>query len=506
MGKTPKKAAPGGDERNLYDRRLKSTTAASISETSLAESQRETENSNRANVSGIQKRAYGNAGTAKNLKLGNLPKRLSKRPGNTNKKLISTAKGLQEYYTDMKPESVETENTISISLPKTDAVNDCTEDKEIIQNKQETIGQGKEEDILDKHGINLEDVHNESGKVTTDKIVLSNSSVPVENSNLEHKNGNIDLHENGRVENDQEEEADMNISLALEENSSKSNEQLSNNDTSESKQKGESKDQESENVELRCQSDNTAEDDIQSCSVDIVESTTCELTENSDPLTQTEDESNQLKFNKEADNNESFICYNSSVMLRDVQIKLSDCLKDNSKLFDESNADLNTPSQLTKDASFGKSIRNISCRRSLNRMRHVTMRENRISPNSSLFVNTSGMSLPDELGESKILHYRSGLNDSLSSNGSSLDKKRKLKLDDSVSAKKRKTDTESGLLNASISYLKSFRMPIQVPAPSFGIYKLSPSRLYNTNKPSEESNTEVITENPPEGRKWCIIM
>jgi len=48
MGKTPKKAAPGGDERNLYVRRLKATTAPSrASESSLPERQREYENSNR---------------------------------------------------------------------------------------------------------------------------------------------------------------------------------------------------------------------------------------------------------------------------------------------------------------------------------------------------------------------------------------------------------------------------------------------------------------------------
>lgn len=48
MGKTPKKAAPGGDERNLYVRRIKATTASSKnSESILPEGQRESENSNR---------------------------------------------------------------------------------------------------------------------------------------------------------------------------------------------------------------------------------------------------------------------------------------------------------------------------------------------------------------------------------------------------------------------------------------------------------------------------
>lgn len=48
MGKTPKKAAPGGDERNLYVRRFKATTAPSrASESSLPERQRESEISNR---------------------------------------------------------------------------------------------------------------------------------------------------------------------------------------------------------------------------------------------------------------------------------------------------------------------------------------------------------------------------------------------------------------------------------------------------------------------------
>lgn len=48
MGKTPKKATPGGDERNLYNRRLKATTAPpNPSETSLHKRQRESKIPNR---------------------------------------------------------------------------------------------------------------------------------------------------------------------------------------------------------------------------------------------------------------------------------------------------------------------------------------------------------------------------------------------------------------------------------------------------------------------------
>jgi len=242
----------------------------------------------------------------------------------------------------------------------------------------------------------------------------------------------------------------------------------------------------------------------ESCSVDIVESTTSEVSETLQSIIQSDTQKDKEKID-DSINDASFISYDSSIMLKDVQIRLNDCLKDNSKLYDVSN--MEGMSNQLRDMSFGKTLRNISGRHSIGRMRHITFREKRISPNSSLFVNTSTMSMPQDEGtESKVLHYgNSLLSDSFSTNGSPLDRKRKIETESWNSAKKQKTNEESSILNTSINLLKSLRIPsMQVSTPKATSYKFESTKLDISGIKNDDNK---ITAEPTEStKKWCVIM
>ncbi|XP_011645584.1 uncharacterized protein LOC105432458 isoform X2 [Pogonomyrmex barbatus] len=245
--------------------------------------------------------------------------------------------------------------------------------------------------------------------------------------------------------------------------------------------------------------------DNESYSVDIVESTTSEVSETSESIIQSDIQKDKERID-DAINDASFISYDSSIMLKDVKIRLNDCLKDNSKLYDTSNME-GMPSHLLKDMSFGKTLRSISGRHSIGRMRHVTLRERRISPNSSLFVNTSTMSIPQDEGTegSKFLHYGSGLlSDSFSTNGSPLDRKRKIELENWSSTKKQKTDEESSLLNTSLNLLKGLRLPMQVSTPKATSYKFESNKLDISGIKNDDN--KMMAEPTESTKKWCVIM
>ncbi|XP_012222785.1 myb-like protein X isoform X2 [Linepithema humile] len=245
----------------------------------------------------------------------------------------------------------------------------------------------------------------------------------------------------------------------------------------------------------------TPQTDSESYSVDIVESTTCEVSETSESVSQSDTQKDKEKIDDNLNNDASFVSYDSSIMLKDVQIRLNDCLKDNSKLFDE-NAEV-TPNHL-KDMSFGKTLRNISGRHSIGRMRHITLRDRRISPNSSLFVNTSTASIPHDEGTgSKVLHYNSDLlSDSFPTNGSPLDRKRKIETENLGSVKKQKTEGESSLLSTSIGLLRGFRN-IQVSTPKVTTYKFESKLDISGIKDDDNKITAETTEST---KKWCVIM
>lgn len=235
-------------------------------------------------------------------------------------------------------------------------------------------------------------------------------------------------------------------------------------------------------------------------SVEIVESTTSEVSETSESVVQ----SNIPKGREKVDetlNDASFISYDSSIMLKDVQVKLNDCLKDNSKLFDVSNVE-ETPSQLLKE-SFGMTLRNISGRHSISRMRHLGFHEKRISPNSSLFVNTSTISIPQD-EEAKVLQYSSALSESLPTNGSSLDRKRKTDTLIWSSTKKQKTEVASGLLSTPMSLLRGLHRPIQVSTPNVTPYKYESTKLDISGM--KDDDNKITAESTESTKKWCVIM
>lgn len=226
----------------------------------------------------------------------------------------------------------------------------------------------------------------------------------------------------------------------------------------------------------------------------IVESTTSEIPDSEQPS----DAKEKDKLNEPGTLETPCVSYDSSITLKNIQIKLNDCLKDNSKSSEENNEQ--SAESLYKDLSFGKTLRTISGRRSLSRLRHVTLREhNRLSPNSSLFVNTSTMSQDDDF---KVLRHRTGLSDSVSSNGTPAERKRKLCIEESNSSKKLKTESESSFFNSSLELLKSFRRPIQVSTPNIEGYKFQTEKL---NLGKDNTNVDIKLNDSQNG-KWCSVM
>lgn len=242
------------------------------------------------------------------------------------------------------------------------------------------------------------------------------------------------------------------------------------------------------------------------CSVEVVESTTSEVSEASESV-QTESDRAISKevLNQVSNKDLSFVSFDASIMLKDVQVRLNDCLKDNSHLFEVTDEERSMSEPLCRDSSFGRTLRNISGRHSINRMRHVTVRS-RLSPNSSLYVNMSSASLPDEDGrDHKILRHKGGLSGTPTCNGTPAERKRKLEPEACREAKKIKTDSESSLLDTSIGILQGLRRPIQVSTPNVGGYKFKADKL-DVSEISTNDNKAAVQEQPGIVKKWCSIM
>ncbi|KYN39511.1 hypothetical protein ALC56_06004 [Trachymyrmex septentrionalis] len=489
MGKTPKKAAPGGDERNLYVRRLKATTAPSrASESSLPERQREYENSNRLKLTGIQKRVL--PGPGKSFKSKLRPPTKIEHQTKQHKILL---KNPEIKSTDMQPGSEEAEVKLNVSIQKENVTEENGNNK-AVETEKSAMSKEHIDHTYEKISSDLQ-----TTKTIQEVLVADNKTIPEEKEVLL-----IDVD----TETKEEQEAN-DIKLIYEaESISLSNgkeilddKQPKDNGQGEKLLTEEIKNDINETEETQSEAPTNNE----SCSVDIVESTTSELSETSESIIQ----SNIQKDKESIDdtiNDPSFISYDSSIMLKDVKIKLNDCLKDNSKLYDVSNTE-GISNQLSKDQSFGRTLRNISGRHSIGRMRHVTLRENRISPNSSLFVNTSTMSMPQDEGiESKILPYGTGLlSDTFSTNGSPLDRKRRIETGNWSSAKKQKTDEESSIFNTSINLLKGLRIPsMQVSTPKATPYKFESTKLDISGIKNDDN--KMIAEPIESTKKWCVIM
>uniref|UniRef100_A0A6V7J8X0 Uncharacterized protein n=1 Tax=Bracon brevicornis TaxID=1563983 RepID=A0A6V7J8X0_9HYME len=177
----------------------------------------------------------------------------------------------------------------------------------------------------------------------------------------------------------------------------------------------------------------------------------------------------------------SFINYDASIMLKDVQIKLNDCLKDNSKLMDVTDPNASA-TETFKDLSFGRTLRNISGRASLGRARYERHRQ--LTLNDSLFVNTS---FTQGDGTTSFA-------DSPRRNGTPL--KRKLTSETDEPVKKPKQE-ETSIFNTSIEYIKNLRRPVQVSTP-----KPKGCELNLDEKPNEDFKVEVEAE----PKKWCVVM
>ncbi|XP_018363178.1 PREDICTED: putative leucine-rich repeat-containing protein DDB_G0290503 [Trachymyrmex cornetzi] len=492
MGKTPKKAAPGGDERNLYVRRLKATTAPSrASESSLPERHREYENSNRLKLAGIQKKVL--PGPGKNFKSKLRPPTKIEHQTKQHKILL---KNLEIKNTDMQPGSEEAEVKLNVSFQKENVTEENGNNK-AAETEKSAMSKEHIDHTYEKISSELQ-----TTKTIEEVLVVDSKTVPQEEEViLEH----VD------TETKEEQEAnDIKLIYEAESISLSNGKEILDDKQPKDNGQGEellSAPEEMKNdINEKEETQSEVPTNNESCSVDIVESTTSELSETSESIIQ----SNIQKDKESIDdtiNDPSFISYDSSIMLKDVKIRLNDCLKDNSKLYDVSNTE-GIPNQLSRDQSFGRTLRNISGRHSIGRMRHVTLRENRISPNSSLFVNTSTMSMPQDEGiESKVLPYGAGLlSDTFSTNGSPLDRKRRIDTENWSSAKKQKTDEESSsIFNTSINLLKGLRIPsMQVSTPKATPYKFDSTKLDISGIKNDDNK---MTAEPIEStKKWCVIM
>lgn len=498
MGKTPKKAAPGGDERNLYVRRLKATTAPSrASESSfLPERQRESEISNRPKLTGIQKRIPTGSGKNPKSKL-----RTSAKVGlsQTAKQLKLPMRNPEAKTTDnMQPELEEAEVKLNVSVQK----ENVKEEKSSINKTTQSV----EEPVIDKEHIDHNVVEQTSSKPQTSTNIVD-EIVPLAEAEIILLEGEGDLLDNisntETKELEEQEENDMELKLQAEQSPTKEEEGKSDDKQMDDVKEDELlivQDELKNGVKEKEEIQKGVQLDTESYSVDIVESTTSEVLETSESVNQNDTQRNKEKID-DTNNDASFISYDSSIMLKDVQIRLNDCLKDNTKLFDVSNAG-GSSSQLPKDASFGETLRNISGRHSISRMRHVTLRERRISPNSSLFVNTSTTSIPQNEGtESKVLRY--GLSDSFPTNGSSSNRKRKIETSTWGSVKKQKSEADSSFLNTSMTLLKGLYKPVQVSTPNVTPYKFE-SKLDMSGV--KDDDNKIATESTENAKKWCMIM
>ena len=155
--------------------------------------------------------------------------------------------------------------------------------------------------------------------------------------------------------------------------------------------------------------------------------------------------------------------------------------------------DQSQPKYRHRSATFGKTLRTISGRSSIGRMRHITEGDRQPSPNSSLFVNTS----LNEDGEFKVLHHRSGAPTS-NFNGvnSPIDRKRK-SVHELVENRTKKMKTQASAYTSALEILKypfSPKKPAQVSTP-FNV---------KVEKPNIDFSKEGVTES--QNKKWCILM
>ncbi|XP_014221380.1 probable serine/threonine-protein kinase ifkB isoform X2 [Trichogramma pretiosum] len=194
------------------------------------------------------------------------------------------------------------------------------------------------------------------------------------------------------------------------------------------------------------------------------------------------------------------------IELKDMQVNLKDCLKDpeeekkeeDKKDEEKKSEEPKAPEYKHKDETFSQTLRTISGRRSLSRMRNM-----RDSPvNSSLFVNTSNISLAEDATtlDNKTPRERRAYSREAASllNGTPIDRKRKMvhELPSSKKPKIENADSNGSFLNKSFELLKypfSPRKPAQVSSP------------FNC-KIEKQSIESAPVEAVDPAKKWCVLM
>lgn len=417
------------------------------------------------------------------------------------KKLTTTDKSEESISANMQPELEEAETNPSTTVQAEYTKNDISED--IQESDKEHVDRSSSEPVLPS----------KAQENSADKEIIVEEEQIEYQEKVSHSDLNKEVEEHEDTELNLRYETDDSPLKIHEEKADDADSKGDNSEKCLSKVAATTKNDLNEKEDLQSET----QTDTESNSADVLEFTTSEVSEMSEVASQNDvqnekekekDKEEEKGKEKEKENEKSedavgkdvsFVSYNPSIMLKDVQIKLNDCLKENSKLFNTSNASQSTSTQSVKDMSFGKTLRNISGRRSLSRMRHVTLRERRYSPSDSMLVNVSSVSFSsdDNTPDFKILRYSTDLSDTVSTtNGSPSERKRKHEIEDWNSTKKQKAESENSLLNSSVSLLKGLRKPIQVSTPVSELkFQTGKLELGENSKPANESN-----------KKWCVIM
>lgn len=510
MGKTPKKAAPGGDERNLYVRRIKATTAPSkTSESNLHERQSESENSNRPSLSGVHKKVTTTSTkrikslrykllSPSNLGSSQEAKALTKSLDSIVKdsKVRSTLHNLQVAKQKMRPKSEEIETNISASVEEDAKEKNASN----VENKQD------EATTKDSNANHTEDKEDSTSSTHTEKKTIESIEENKQTDNeIKLQDKENDTLEAVGEENKDLSEDDIQLNLQIQDSPEKSQETTSTDNVIKNEDETEQLPQIQEvndNTKEKKNSQTESEAGTETCSVDIIESVTSDLSEVSETASQQDTQ-------KETDNSEqnlksdiSGVTHDVPVTLKDIKIRLNDCVKENLQHADVSAVDSNMSNMLSSE-SFGKTLRNISGRCSINRLRHTTSYEYRFSPNDSQFTNISALSTSqDKPTNVKILRYNTGLSETMSSNGSPMERKRKLESPDTTVVKKQKTK-QGNLLNTSMDLLRGLRKPIQISTPNVG-YKVQSDKLDISD--INDGNDKLLPTYDEGTKKWCVIM
>ncbi|XP_012268342.2 uncharacterized protein LOC105693165 isoform X1 [Athalia rosae] len=543
MGKTPKKAAPEGDERNRYVRRLKnSSTATTTTSSSKHENmisadlitprsseQHENENTNRGKPMNVQKNLKATSSKSFKSKLRSpvVKSSITRLPKSSTKSVsaerevvksgISSKVLKNKPPTIMYPKSEESESQ-TVENVYEDNIEDI--DKVMRSKKCDTIvssvtdGNRKENESEPETG-NIEkqpEFQEIEGEITVPESDKNGPSSAGKEVKINLINEAVSESLERGISKEETEEHEVKLNLMVEDSPLKASlkqELESPEELPEIQDKMQQEEPlcepQKENGHVANEKDDQSEDlaDTESCSVDVVESTTSEMSEASD-LAQMESEKAKELPPQQTNDDISFVSFDASIVLKDVHVRLNDCLKDNSHLYDLTTGESSMSEPACKDSSFGRTLRNISGRHSINRMRHVTVR-NRLTPNNSLYVNMSTVSVPDEESrDHKILRHRTGLSETFTCNGTPSERKRKLEPEVCSEAKKVKTDSASSLFNTSIGILQGLRRPIQVSTPNVNAYKFKPEKLDISGIVTNDE--KVVQEQSGAAKKWCSIM